>query len=431
MAKKKEIAGQGSIVQLEKDKPKSKCRKWQLRVPVGMDLRTGKYKTRTRRFTGTYTQAKAALRDFIAEIEDDKVRVRSGTTFAECVDDFIARRVASGNFSANTNETYASILKAAVRHIGHAEVTAIDAKALEEMYAAMRKGDTASGRPMSGTTLNVLHKTISLVMDGLVEDGVLVENPCKKMTTPPRDTRERRALKPERMRRLVSDLDVESEDEIGYFLAITLGLRRAEVCGLSWDDVDFDGMVISVRRSYDHFGDLKSTKTKAGTRNLPMASFVARALRRHRDAQARLLSNLAGEDGEPLRQTEETPVMVNFKGARVNPNNFAAHWRRDRQALGVDGWCLHELRHSYLSMLALEGVHPKVMQDLAGHADSRTTMDIYTHVNMSQKRCAADALEAVMFGSGPVEPKPIAAPSFTVIRGSRDADENPLKAKEA
>lgn len=428
---KKEVSGQGSIVQLEKDKPKSKCHKWQLRVPVGMDPRTGKYKTRTRRFSGTYTQAKAALREFIAEIENDKVRVRSGTTFAECVDDFMARCVASGNFTANTNETYANLLKAAVRHIGYAEVTTIEPKTLEEMYAAMRKGDTASGRPMSGTTLNVLHKTISLVMDELVEDGVLIENPCKKTATPPRDTKERRALKPERMRRLVSELDVESEDEIGYFLAITLGLRRAEVCGLSWEDVDFDGMVIAVRRSYDHFGDLKSTKTKAGTRNLPMASFVARALRRHRDAQARLLATLADKDGKPLCQTEEAPVMVNYKGVRMNPNNFAAHWRRDRKSLGVDGWCLHELRHSYLSMLAHEGVHPKVMQDLAGHADSRTTMDIYTHVNMSQKRCAADALEAVMLGSGPVEPQPIDASSFTLIRGSKPAAPEPLKAKEA
>ena len=396
-----------------------------------MDPRTGKYKTRTRRFAGTHTQAKAALREFIAEIEDDKVRVRSGTTFAECVDDFMARRVASGNFTANTNETYANLLKAAVRHIGYAEVTTIEAKTLEEMYAAMRRGDTASGRPMSGTTLNVLHKTISLVMDDLVEDGVLVENPCKKTTAPPRDTKERRALKPERMRSLINELDAESEDEIGYFLAITLGLRRAEVCGLSWDDVDFVGMVITIRRSYDHFGNLKSTKTRAGTRNLPMASFVARALGRHRDAQARFLATLADKDGRPLRQAEETPVMVSAKGGRVNPNNFAAHWRRDRKSLGVEGWCLHELRHSYLSMLALEGVHPKVMQDLAGHADSRTTMDIYTHVNMSQKRCAADALEAVMFEAGPVEPKPVDTPSFTVIRGSRDADANPLKAKEA
>lgn len=428
---KKEVSGQGSIVQLEKDKPKSKCRKWQLRVPVGMDPRTGKYKTRTRRFSGTYTQAKAALREFIAEIEDDKVRVRSGTTFAECVDDFMARRVASGNFSANTNETYANLLKAAVRHIGYAEVTAIEPKTLENMYAAMRKGDTTSGRPMSGTTLNALHKTISLVMDDLVEDGVLVENPCKKTATPPRDTEERRALKPERMRRLINELDAESEDENGYFLAITLGLRRAEVCGLSWEDVDFDGMVITIRRSYDHFGNLKSTKTRAGVRRLPMASFVARALARHREAQTRFLDALADKKDERFRRAEETPVMVNSKGLRTNPNNFAAHWRRDRKSLGVDGWCLHELRHSYLSMLALEGVHPKVMQDLAGHADSRTTMDIYTHVNMSQKRCAADALEAVMASAGPIEPRPVDVPSFTVIKGSRDAVPKSLEACEA
>lgn len=312
---------------------------------------------------------------------------------------------ASGNFSANTNETYANLLKAAVRHIGYAEVTAIEPKTLENMYAAMRKGDTTSGRPMSGTTLNALHKTISLVMDDLVEDGVLVENPCKKTATPPRDTEERRALKPERMRRLINELDAESEDENGYFLAITLGLRRAEVCGLSWEDVDFDGMVITIRRSYDHFGNLKSTKTRAGVRRLPMASFVARALARHREAQTRFLDALADKKDERFRRAEETPVMVNSKGLRTNPNNFAAHWRRDRKSLGVDGWCLHELRHSYLSMLALEGVHPKVMQDLAGHADSRTTMDIYTHVNMSQKRCAADALEAVMASAGPIEPR--------------------------
>ena len=62
------VTGEGTIVQLEKDKPKSKCRKWQLRVPVGLDPRTGKYKTRTRRVSDvSYTQAKKALRDFIDE----------------------------------------------------------------------------------------------------------------------------------------------------------------------------------------------------------------------------------------------------------------------------------------------------------------------------------------------------------------------------
>ena len=207
------MKGQGTIVQLEKDKPRGKCRKWQLRASVGLDPRTGKYKTRTRRFCGTYTEAKSALRDFIAEIEDNKVVTRSGTTFKECADDFMARRIASGNYTDNTNEAYARYFKAACRHIGFAEVTTIDAKTLESMYAAMRQGDTLSGKPSSGTTLHLLHKTIKLLMDNLVAGGVIVENPRLNVTTPPRDTKERRALKPARIRSFINELDVESEPE--------------------------------------------------------------------------------------------------------------------------------------------------------------------------------------------------------------------------
>ena len=107
------VIGEGTIVQLEKDKPKSKCRKWQLRVPVGLDPRTGKYKTRTRRVNDmTYTQAKKALRDFIEEIEDDRVWKRTGTTFEECAADFMERRDLSGEFSQNTQLRYRRCFKA-------------------------------------------------------------------------------------------------------------------------------------------------------------------------------------------------------------------------------------------------------------------------------------------------------------------------------
>lgn len=86
----------------------------------------------------------------------------------------------------------------------------------------------------------------------------------------------------------------------------------------------------------------------------------------------------------------------------------------------MEGWVLHELRHSYLSMLAAEGVHPKVIQDLAGHACFSTTMDIYTHVNMDQKLCAVDAIESAMTSPRP-DPDPAPRkPSFTIILGSKN-----------
>lgn len=75
MAKtKKDIKSQGSIVQFEKDRSKSKCRKWQLLVSMGKDPRAGKYVTKTRTFPGSYTEATKALRDFIDETEQDKIQ---------------------------------------------------------------------------------------------------------------------------------------------------------------------------------------------------------------------------------------------------------------------------------------------------------------------------------------------------------------------
>ena len=67
----------------------------------------------------------------------------------------------------------------------------------------------------------------------------------------------------------------------------------------------------------------------------------------------------------------------------------------DRAKYGLDGWCLHEFRHTYLTLLAIQGVHPKVMQELAEHYSSQISMDTYTHVNMDSKRQAVDIVSAV------------------------------------
>lgn len=397
------VTGKGTVVQLEKNKAKGKCRKWQLRVPIGKDPRTGKYRTRTRRITGTYTEATKALRDFIEEIEGDRVQARHGGTFEECAAEFQVRRRGSGEFSESTHDAYDTFLKAACRHIGRADVASITRETLEAMYAAMRQGDTLSGRESSQTYIQQIHQTIGLVFDGLVRDGVLATNPCDELKAPARDTEERRALKPGRLSELVEQLDVDDEADMAYYLAAALGLRRGEICALSWGDVDFEDAVLTVAHGLSKDGKLRRTKTKAGFRRLPLSATVLDALRRHKEAQeARLAATSrrlpVAERGRYL-QTDETPVILNRSYLRTSVANLDGWWRRDRVALGLDGWCLHELRHSYLSLLAERGVHPKVMQELAGHANFQTTMKIYTHVNLDSKRAAALAVESVFGGS--------------------------------
>ena len=61
----------------------------------------------------------------------------------------------------------------------------------------------------------------------------------------------------------------------------------------------------------------------------------------------------------------------------------------------MPGTTLHELRHSFLSIAAQQGVHPSVMQKLAGHNNPKITLEIYTHVNMDQQRKAMEAMQGI------------------------------------
>ena len=390
------VTGEGTIVQLEKDKPKSKCRKWQLRVPVGLDPRTGKYKTRTRRVSDvSYTQAKKALRDLIDEIEHDEVQGRTSYTFEEYCERFLERRALGKEVAETTQKRQRCQFNAACRHIGKANLASITPAMLDDMYIAMLKGDTLSGKPSGGSYVNQIHDNITLVFEQAKKEGILVKNPCDAANPPKMDTKEKRALSSDRAHVLIAMLDEKNDRECAYLLAITMGLRRGEICGLSWGDVDFENGILDVSHSYDTLGNLKGTKTKAGMRLLPLPENVAEALREHKKAQKERYDRTnqwrKPEEGY-IEQTDESPVISDISGGRVLPSNLSRWWTEDRAKYGLEGWCLHELRHTYLTMLALSGVHPKVMQELAGHYSSQITMDIYTHVNMDAKREAVAAV---------------------------------------
>lgn len=390
--------GSGSIIQLEKDKPRSKCRKWQLRVCVGKDPRTGKYKTRTRRFEGTYTEAKSALRDFIDEVEGDRVQGRTTYTFEQYAERFLERRKLNKEIADTTYERQKQHFKAASMHIGKAKLESITSEMLDDAYIAMLKGDTLSGKPSGGSYVNGIHDNITLVFAQAVRDGILVSNPCDRANPPKMDTEARRALTPTQAHEFIEALDPEPDRQCAYLLAVTMGLRRGEICGLSWGDIDFERRVADIRHSYDYLGNLKATKTKAGTRVLPLSDKTVQVLKDHKEAQfkryARTNQWRKPEEGY-IEQSDDSPVITDQGGTRILPTSLSRWWTEDRGKYGLDGWCLHEFRHTYLSLLAINGVHPKVMQELAGHYSSQISMDIYTHVNMDSKREAVAAVSKV------------------------------------
>lgn len=393
-----ETQGSGSIIQLEKDKPKGKCRKWQLRVCIGKDPRSGKYKTKTRRFTGTHTEAKAELREFINKVEENRVQGRTSYTLKEYCERYLEIRKAKKEVAETTGMRQEMQFKAICRHIGKAKLEAITPSMLDDMYIAMMQGDTLSGKKSSGSYVNQIHDNLLLVFAHAIKAGILTSNPCDKADPPKMDTKEKRALSADQARLLIAMLDENNPREMAYLLAITMGLRRGEICGLSWKDVDFENQIIDVSHSFDVAGNLKETKTKAGMRLLPMSDGTCEALKRHREAQKTQIdrTNSFRHPWEGYIEIDENfPVIADHYGTRVYPGSLSTWWTKDCVKYGLEGWCLHELRHTYLTLLALNGVHPKVMQELAGHYSSQITMDIYTHVNMDAKRQAVAAVSKV------------------------------------
>lgn len=385
------VRGKGTIVQLDRSVPRSRCERWELRVSVGRDLATGKYPTMTRKFNGPLSEVNRAMRDFIAEIERGDAQRRSDMNFGEYAEAWLKERretCAHGTWRKNCDQ-----IKCAKLHLSKARLDEIRPQVLERCYKALMDGHSPSGRPLSGTYVNSIHVTLHRMFRQAVKDGHMASNPCDFADAPSQDTREKKALRRDGIVALIEKLDPKDPIQFAVRLMVKTGIRRGEAHGLSVGDVDRKAMVLHIRHSYDDGGNLKEPKTKAGARDLPLTESaladidarIADIERRYRNTRKRLKT-----DGPVLGP--ETPLVGDGLGNRMLPHSSTRWWTRERKGLGLDGWTLHELRHSYITELARRKVDPKVLQTIAGHAKFSTTMDIYTHVDMEDKK---DALKVV------------------------------------
>ena len=396
MAKKQ---GNGCIRSLEPDKPKGRCRKWKLTVSCGKDPLTGKYRQKNKTFTGSYAQAQKTLQILIEEIDSGEVVVNSTWTFRAYAEHFIEVRKLSGEVAEGTIRREAEKLDSLGFAIGDMKLQDITPDVIESALIDLRSGKSKSGKRLSGTYLNDICKKASLMFDHAVKNKIIAENPIAKVDKPKVDTGEKKSLDPESVHKLLGALNPAEYMECGVILATTLGLRRGEVVGLSWGDVNFKELTVHVRQTYDDAGNLNPPKTKASNRILPMSDFAYGALKARYDSQLAFLKLYGQQLLDVDKETKEAsikpsvPVISDRFGERIHPSGLGHWWYKHRADFGLEDYTLHNLRHTFLTLAAKSGVHPSVMQKLAGHSTARITMEVYTHANMDDKRAAMECLQ--------------------------------------
>lgn len=189
-------------------------------------------------------------------------------------------------------------------------------------------------------------------------------------------------------------LDVISDAELHtiFRLAFTSGLRRSELLGLRWSDVDFKAGTISVNQTVLNIEDkttvVASTKNKSSKRTISMDPATMAELKQHKvNVSKRRLQTLHWED--------HNLVFPGKRGGARNPQKVSKHCRRFAKAIGVEGFSMHGTRHTHATLLIEAGVNFKVIQMRLGHSSYQMTMDIYSHLTPVMEADIKEKLVAI------------------------------------
>lgn len=242
---------------------------------------------------------------------------------------------------------------------------------------------------LSSRTVELIHTVLGKALKDAMRDEILHRNVAAGVKPPKRTKKEMHPLAPEQARLF---LDVAREDRYHalYVVAITAGLREGELLGLQWKDVDLDASKLAVKRQLTRTKDgLSLTAPKRDkTRSVKLTGYAVDALKAHRKRQ--LEDRLAA--GSLWRENDL--VFTSTIGTPVDVGNLT--YRSFRPLLkraGLPRIRFHDLRHTCATILLSKGTHPKIVQEMLGHATITQTMDTYSHVLPDMQDGAVTAMQ--------------------------------------
>lgn len=213
--------------------------------------------------------------------------------------------------------------------------------------------------------------------------------------------------------RLLASL-TDTRLEALYLTALTTAMRRGEVLGLGWRDVDLDARKLSVSQSLQRAGgklQLLPLKTRSSTRTISLPNILVLALKRHRIHQKE--EQLAA--GPDWRGNPDYLVFTTRIGTALEPRNIDRDFKIKLAKAGLDDAKFHDLRHTCATLLFENATHPKQVQALLGHSRVSTTLDIYTHVSASTLDDTAARIDTIFAPFSPKthHPEPMICPEPT------------------
>ncbi|MBT2481667.1 site-specific integrase [Streptomyces sp. ISL-94] len=270
--------------------------------------------------------------------------------------------------------------------------------------------DQCCGKLLSPLTLTYVHSVLKSALEHAVREDELPRNVARNVKTAAPRPRRFQPLTAAEARQFLAAVQEDRLHAL-YELALRTGLRKGELLGLRWEDLDLDGGTASIRRSLQRTRTkgLTSlpTKTRASERRIALPRDCIRSLNEHREHQE-------GErEAAGVGWKDNGVVFSTSTGGPLDPANLTRSFRGLLNQAGLRRIRFHDLRHSTATLLLEQGVDLVVIKELLGHAHIGVTAGVYAHVRLRLQRQAIDTLNDALGGAADYPDDP---PTTAVVR---------------
>lgn len=391
---------------------RKKGRGYEIRVYCGVDIngqRSDKSKT-------WVPDSGLTPRQIEKELERQKILYEEEVKNGICPDnkikfaDFSKRwleEYGTANLAVKTYSRYEDYLKRINQSIGHLKLKDITPLHLNHFYRSLEaeginkhkrydsNGNLINAGKLAPKTIVDHHRVISKILATAVKWGLLEKNVAERADPPKIPYRELPYLNEEQVRHMICLLDNEPiQYRTMIILLVYTGIRRGELCGLEWKDIDFEKQVMRVSRSSQYVGNkkiiTKEPKTKSGIRQFTLSNTACTLLKQYRAWQ--LEEKFKCGD----RWEECDRLFTTWNGTPIYPDTVTDWFAKFIKRTDLPYVTLHSLRHTNATLMIAEGTDVCTVSRRLGHASTSTTLNIYAHALKSKDREAANNLESVL-----------------------------------
>jgi integrase len=280
-----------------------------------------------------------------------------------------------------------------IPRIGHVRLAHLGPMHVSELHASLTSSGRVDGRGgLSPRSVIYAHRILNSALSDAVRWGLVPRNVAALVRPPRLVTREMKVWSAADARRFLDSVADERLYAM-WLLFVMTGMRRGEVLGLRWQDVDLANRRLAVRQTLvevaykTHFSE---PKTKRSRRSVSLDPVTCEVLACHRERHR----------SERLLDDESELVFTSADGRPLQPQNVSQSFVNTIRRLGLPMIRLHDLRHTSASLALAAGIHPKVVSERLGHSSIAITLDTYSHVVPGLQEAAASTLASLVLGDG-------------------------------